>query len=179
MTEKTIQDLIAESGLLPSDIVKLSKNRIRMNQASLWLREVKFSLPTEIMLEYMCNEKLNGGVEVKKSGRPKNDAGFSGKKVENKLVIPPNAILQTIREKKNFRDGKSTTERPDADPSIPVATTCRYSGKEMAYKKGSALNIPALFLTIGGQGYLLRDANAKSFSVNGKLYRVSEFEEVE
>lgn len=199
----TIQELISASNLSPSDIVKLSGGRIRMNQASLWLRKMNFSLPTEIMLEYMCKEKDANGVESGTVGRP----SLSGKK-ERPDVMPSDAILQSIKEKRVLAGKKvektpslappkkverkvdhpitkmqDAINRPDAEvtSNIPVAMPMKGAwGLNMTYKK-SYLDgrTQCLKFNIDGAGWYLIDTNAKSFSAGGKVYSVSDFKEVE
>lgn len=80
--KKTIQELVAECGLVPSDIVKLSDGRLSIGQASVWLREFKLSMPAELLLEWYCKRKVEEGVGPLPVGRKKSVVAgiFSGRK---------------------------------------------------------------------------------------------------
>ena len=72
--KKTIRELIAECGMVPSDIVKLSDGRLSIGQASVWLRDFKLSMPAELLLEWYCRRKVEEGVGPLPVGRKKSVA---------------------------------------------------------------------------------------------------------
>lgn len=85
--KKTIRELIAECGLVPSDIVKLSDGRLSIGQASVWLRDFKLSMPAELLLEWYCQRKVDEGVGPMPAGRKKGVMSLVTPDIEQMAAI--------------------------------------------------------------------------------------------